>query len=196
MPSQVPSISTERLISAGVYDLDPNLPLLASQVEVLLSRSKSRVESDRRDNKPPPSYLDGTKVLYPLGGVLDERARTQGKTREQSREEAQQRVRQGGWSFAAFVGSGELNDTWPIAIVRGQPVDFFASLAMELGEDELSDVAEMTLEEFLQRRLEALRRDATTRKANELAEATHIPNGGKVPCESCGLPAHSGACRL
>lgn len=196
MPSQVPSISTERLISAGVYDLDPNLPLLASQVEVLLSRSKSRVESDRRDNKPPPSYLDGTKVLYPLGGVLDERARTQGKTREQCREEAQQRARQGGWSFAAFVGSGELNDTWPIAIVRGQPVDFFASLAMELGEDEISDVAEMTLEEFLQRRLEALRLAEANRSAAELAEATRMPDGANELCQSCGRPAHSGPCRF
>lgn len=196
MPSQVPSISTERLISAGVYDLDPNLPLLASQVEVLLSRSKSRVETDRRDNKPPPSYLDGTKVLYPLGGVLDERARIQGKTRQQSREEAQQRVRQGGWSFSAFVGSGVLNDTWPIAIVRGQPVDFFATLAMGLGEDDLSDVAEMTLEEFLQCRLEALRRAESNRVAAALAEATRMPNGGNVPCQSCGRLAHSGPCRF
>ena len=196
MPPQVPSISTERLISAGVYDLDPNLPLLASQVEVLLSRSKSRVESDRRDNKPPPSYLDGTKVLYPLSGVLDERARLQGRTPEQAREEARQRVRKGGATFAAFVGSGSLNDTWLIATVGGMPVDFLATLEMELEENELADVTEMTLEEFLQCRLDGLRRDATIRKAEELAVATQMPNGCLIPCESCGRPAHSGACRF
>lgn len=153
MPLQVPSISDEQLASAGVYDLDPNLPLLSKQVEWMLARSKSRLEGDRRDKKPPPYYLDSSKVLYPLSGVLAERARMQGKSPDQVREEARQQVRQGGWTFAAFLASGNLDDTWPIAEVRGCPIDFFETLAMELDDDDLGDINDMSLGEFLSARL-------------------------------------------
>ncbi len=153
MPQQVPSVSDELLASAGVYELDPNLPLLSKQVEWMLARSKSRLEGDRRDKKPPPYYLDGTKVLYPLGGVLAERARMQGQTPEQVREQARQQVRQGGWSFAVFLATGRLEDTWPIALVRGCPTDFFQTLEMELTDDEIGEIAEMSLGEYLFARL-------------------------------------------
>ncbi len=153
MPKQVPSVSNEQLASAGVYDLDPNTPLLSKQVEWMLARSKSRLESDRRDTKPPPYYLDGTKVLYPLGGVLAERARMQGRSPEQAREQARQQVRQGGWTFAAFLATARLEETWPISLVRGCPVDFLQSLSMSLEEDDLGEVAEMSLGDFLAARL-------------------------------------------
>ena len=159
MPRQVPSVSDELLASSGVYDLDPNLPLLARQVEWMLARSKSRLESDRRDRKPPRFYLDGTKVLYPLGGVLVERARIQGKTPEQVREEARQRVRQGGCSFAAFLTTARLEETWPIALVRGCPMDFFQTLGMDLAEDDLGEITEMSLGDFLAARLSYAQRE-------------------------------------
>ena len=159
MPQQVPSAFDEQLASAGVYDLDPNLPLVAKQVEKMLARSKSRLESDRRDRKPPPFYLDRTKVLYPLGGVLAERARMQGKSPEQVREEARQQVRQGGWTFAAFLARGKLEETWPIVQVRGCPTDFFETLGMELNDDDYGGVIDMSLSEFLSARLSFAERE-------------------------------------
>lgn len=160
MPRQAPSAFEEQLASAGVYDLDPNLPLVAKQVEKMLARSKSRLESDRRDRKPPPFYLDRTKVLYPLGGVLAERARMQGKSPDKVREEARQHVRQGGWTFATFLASGTLDDTWPIARVRGCPTDFFETLAMDLDDDDLGDITDMSLGEFLSARLSFAEQEA------------------------------------
>lgn len=161
MPRQVPSVTDEQLASSGVYDLDPNLPLLSKQVEWMLARSKSRLEGDRRDKKPPPYYLDGTKVLYPLGGVLAERARIQGKTPEQVREQARQQVRQGGWSFAAFLATGRLEDTWLIALVRGCPMDFFQTIGMALADDELGDISDMSLAGFLAARLSYAEQEVT-----------------------------------
>lgn len=161
MPQQVPSVNDEQLASAGVYDLDPNLPLLSKQAEWMLARSKSRLEGDRRDKKPPPYYLDGTKVLYPLGGVLAERARIQGKTPEQVREQARQQVRQGGWSFAAFLTTGRLENTWPIALVRGCPTDFLETLRMELNDDDLGDITDMSLGDFLAARLSFAQQEAS-----------------------------------
>ena len=161
MPQQVPSVANELLASAGVYDLDPNLPLLSRQVEWMLARSKSRLESDRRDRKPPPYYLDGTKVLYPLGGVLAERARMQGITPDQAREQARQRVRQGGWSFAAFLATGRLDDTWPIASVRGCPMDFLQTIGMALADDELGEIREVSLGDYLAERLSFAEQEIT-----------------------------------
>ena len=153
MPPQVKAVPDERLVSVGVYELDPELPLVASQVGILLGRSKSRVEGDRRDNKPPPSYLDGRKVLYRLGDVLAERARIQGITPAQARESARQRVRHGARNFSGFLGTARLEDTWPIATVRGCPMDFFETLGMSLEEDELGEIADMSLGQFLAARL-------------------------------------------
>ena len=70
-------VPDELLLHAGVHELDPDLPLLASQAGMLLGRSKTRMDADRRDGKPPCAYKDRSKVLYRLGDVLEERARTQ-----------------------------------------------------------------------------------------------------------------------
>lgn len=88
MPVLVKAIADEYLHGAGVYLLDPATPLIASQAAAMLGRSKTRMDGDRRDGKPPKHYLDGRKVLYPLGEVLAERARMQGITPEQARETA------------------------------------------------------------------------------------------------------------
>ena len=89
-------ITDELLRSAGVYDLDPNIGILASQAGMLLNRGKTRMDSDRREGRSPPSYRDGsTKVLYRLGEVLKARSESQGKTVEQARAEAQADKR--GW---------------------------------------------------------------------------------------------------
>jgi hypothetical protein len=88
MPVLVKAIADEYLHGAGVYLLDPAIPLIASQAAAMLGRSKTRMDGDRRDGKPPKHYLDGRKVLYPLGEVLAERARMQGITPEQARETA------------------------------------------------------------------------------------------------------------
>jgi hypothetical protein len=87
MPRQRKSVPDVFLLQESVQELDPDLPLLASQAGMLLGRSKTRMDSDRRDGKPPPAYKDGSKVLYRLGDVLAERTRL----RERSLEAVAQR---------------------------------------------------------------------------------------------------------
>lgn len=66
MPKLRKYVSDEVLLSRRVHDLDPDIPLVASQVGILLARSRTRMDSDRRDGKPPASYKDRGKVLYRL----------------------------------------------------------------------------------------------------------------------------------
>lgn len=196
MPVLVKAIADEKLIGAGVYDLDPNIPLLASQAGALLGRSKTRMDGDRRDGKPPTSYLDGRKVLYPLGAVLAERSRQQGITPEQARAAASDRVRKGGWTFAGFMAQSDQDATWPFAMVRGCPVDYFTSIGMDLGDEDLDDIEELTQEQFLRQRLLQLERERTQAQTTELQANTAMPKPNRVQCRRCGQPAHAGDCRL
>lgn len=138
MPKQIRAISDDMLRSNGVYDLDPATPLVAAQCGLLLSRSKTRLDSDRRDGKPPPFYKDGSKVLYRLGDVLALRQELQDDmVTDHQRGKAPK-------TFSAFMAFGASNDMWPCALVNGRPIDFFASLGM------MPDSAEwMTLGEIL-----------------------------------------------
>lgn len=174
MPKLTPTIKDELLIGSGVYDLDPGLPILASQAGLILGRNKTQMDSDRRDNKPPIAYLEGSKVVYPLGRVLEERARKQGQTIQQARDAARQAIRQGAYTFQGFISNGSLEDTWPIAMVNLQPMDFLATLGMDLDEDNI-EVQEMTLEEFLVERLRLARLAKSTDDATKIGSASeHI----------------------
>jgi hypothetical protein len=145
-------IPDEQLLSAGVYALDPMKGILASQAALILGRSKTRMDSDRRDSKPPLPYKDGSKVLYPLGAVLSERARLQGKTLEEAAKEAADAIR--GWpTFTGFLSKGATMATWPIASVGGYPVDFFATLEMDPQDEDFGDIEDLTAAEFKARRL-------------------------------------------
>lgn len=168
-------IPDELLRGAGVYSLDPGIGILASQAAALLNRSKTRMDSDRRDSKPPPYYKDGSKVLYPLGGILALRAQIQGKSPEQAAREAADERR--GWpSFAEFA-AGTGVEAWPIAKVNDYPVDFLSTLDMDLEDDDLTDIEDLTRDEFAQQRIAFYREHpsgwgvAPTKKGQEWAGA-------------------------
>lgn len=145
-------VADELLLSAGVWAMDPTIGILASQAGMLLNRSKTRMDSDRRDSKPPPAYKDRSKVLYRLGDVLTARARDQGKTLEQAARDAADAKR--GWpSFSDFVDEKDQAATWPISTVQGFPVNFFDTLAMDLEEEDLGEAQDLTAQEFIDRRV-------------------------------------------
>lgn len=156
MPRLTRSIPDELLLGAGVQTLDPNLPLIAAQAGMLLGRSKTRMDDDRRDNKPPKAYKDGSKILYRLGDVLAQRALDQGKTLAQAaKEKADHRL---GWpTFAGFMATAGRDETWPFATVNGMPMDLFQTFGMPLSDDEFWAVEYLTLVEFVERRLSAMK---------------------------------------
>lgn len=140
------TVPDELLFGAGVYDLDPNLPILACQAAALLGRSKTRMDSDRRDNKPPPFYKEGAKVLYPLGGVLAVRHGSAGLPSQ---------PKLAAPTFQSFVAGGVASEaTWPMLRVDGFPVDLMASLTLRLHPDRVDPegVEDMTLAQILEER--------------------------------------------
>lgn len=94
-------VSDQMLHGAGVYDLDPNLPLLPCQVAALLGTA-SRPSSQR------------------LGDVLAARHGHAGAP-----EQPKGRLP----TFQAFA-AGEAPGTWPMLRVDGFPVDLFTSLTL------------------------------------------------------------------
>ena len=95
MPTQRKIVPDELLLLASVKQLDPDTPLLAAKAGMLLGRSKTRMDSDRREGRPPASYKDRRKVLYRLADVLAERARMQKKTKREVDLEREEEAR--GW---------------------------------------------------------------------------------------------------
>jgi hypothetical protein len=173
MPKLKRTVSDEMLLGAGVHELDPDLGIIAKQVELLLNRSKTRVDGDRRDGKPPPPYKDGGKILYRLGGVLEERARVQGMTLAQAARARADAIR--GWeapTFAGFLATAGLRDPWPIATVHGCPVNALTSLGQPV-----ADIRWLTLGEYLQGRLDA----ALARDRREQLAALEAAVGQGVP---------------
>lgn len=154
MPRLTRSVPDELLLGAGVHTLDPDLPLIAAQAGLLLGRSKTRMDDDRRDNKPPKAYKDGGKVLYRLGDVLAARAHDQGKTLAQVAKERQDQ-RLGFPTFAWFMATAAETETWPITVVNGVPTDALHTIGMTLVDDDLTAVEDLTLVEFIERRLAA-----------------------------------------
>ena len=95
MPRLRKTVSDDLLLKATVHDLDPDLPLLASQAGMLLSRSKTRMDSDRREGRGSRAYKDEGKIFYRLGDVLAERTRIYNATLQQVAPDRERRKR--GW---------------------------------------------------------------------------------------------------
>jgi hypothetical protein len=154
MPRLTRSVPDEMLLGAGVHMLDPDLPLIAAQAGMLLGRSKTRMDDDRRDSKPPKAYKDGRKILYRLGDVLSQRAIDQGKTLTQvAKERAEHRLVFP--TFAGFMASASQEETWPVATVDGVPMDFFQTIGLVMVDEQFGMIEDLMLVEFLERRLAA-----------------------------------------
>lgn len=139
MPKLRRTISDDMLQGSGVYDIDPSTPIISTQAGLLLGRSKTRLDSDRRDGKPPPYYKDGTKVLYRLGDVLSVRRALQDQAITTHQRGLPPR------NFAGFMSSARLKDEWPM-VLGERPLDFFSSLGTATGN---AQVKWLTLDEIL-----------------------------------------------
>jgi hypothetical protein len=121
-------IPDDLLMGAGVYDLDPGLPILACQAAALLGQRPAHAES-------APGLT--------LGSVLKRRGKPA---------PAAKRVQR---TFQAFVAEGpQGTGTWPMLRVDGFPIDLFASLSLGLHPDRVDPegVEDMTLGQILEER--------------------------------------------
>lgn len=139
MPKLKRTISDDMLQGSGVYDIDPSTPIISAQAGLLLGRSKTRMDSDRRDGKPPPYYKDGTKVLYRLGDVLSVRKALQDQAITAHQRGLPPR------NFAGFMNSARLKDEWPM-VLGERPLDFFSAIGTDTGN---AHIKWLTLEAIL-----------------------------------------------
>lgn len=145
MPRQSRTISDDILLArlGDRQTLSDELWLIAPQVGMLIGRSTSQLNDDRKVGNPPPAmYPFGEKggVRYRLGTIRDLMFNTKEFANTRQARVELERSTTAGLRFASFhdwIDGAKPNDEWPFLIPEdGPPVDFWKSL--EMG-DRLSD---------------------------------------------------------
>lgn len=145
MPKQSRTISDDILLArfGDRQALSDELWLIAPQVGMLIGRSTSQLNDDRKVGNPPPAmYPFGEKggVRYRLGTVRDLMFNTKEFANTRQARAELERLATAGLGFATFhdwIDAAKPDDEWPFLIPEiGPPVDFWKSLKMG---DKLSD---------------------------------------------------------
>lgn len=181
MPKQVLSIPNEVLLAklGDRQALSDHLLIVAAQLGVILSRSVSEIEEDRKAGRPPPFVPLGPKsIRYRLGTVrdyLDSLPECNNTT------EARLAAKNGLLGFATFadwLDDATPSDEWPFLLrKKGGPVDFWKSLSMGDSLDGDEECAWLSLGEYLARR----RDGAMAAEADSLGDAMETPDGPITP---------------
>ena len=145
MPRQSRTISDD-ILFAKLGDrntLSDEIWLIAPQVGMLIGRSTSQLNDDRKVGNPPPAmYPFGDKggVRYRLGSVRDLMFNTKEFANTRQARVELERLATAGARFASFhdwIDRAKPGDEWPFLLPEnGPPVDFWKSLDMG---DRLSD---------------------------------------------------------
>ena len=139
MPKQSRTISDD-ILFAKLGDrqaLSDEIWLIAPQVGMLIGRSTSQLNDDRKVGNPPPTmYPFGEKggVRYRLGSVRDLMFNTKEFANTRQARLELERLATAGLRFASFhdwLDGATANDEWPFLIPEnGHPIDFWKSLEM------------------------------------------------------------------
>lgn len=145
MPKQSRTISDD-ILFAKLGDrntLSDELWLIAPQVGMLIGRSTSQLNDDRKVGNPPPAmYPFGEKggVRYRLGSVRDLMFNTKEYANTRQARFELERLATAGARFTSFhdwIDRAKPSDEWPFLLPEnGPPIDFWKSLDMG---DRLSD---------------------------------------------------------
>ena len=139
MPKQSRTISDD-ILFAKLGDrqaLSDEIWLIAPQVGMLIGRSTSQLNDDRKVGNPPPAmYPFGEKggVRYRLGSVRDLMFNTKEFANTRQARLELERLTTAGLRFSSFhdwLDGAKTNDEWPFLIPEnGHPIDFWKSLEM------------------------------------------------------------------
>jgi hypothetical protein len=198
-------ISDALLMSNGIWDLDPHLPLSARQVALITDLSVDQLKERRRTRPPkPPLTLqreedDGAlrAVWYPLGEVL---AYKQSRLTRVLPPPARPHTTIN--TFGTFLRFGLPSDQWVFAhTVENQPIDFFASLRLGNLIDPDGECGWLTMDEYLSEMSEWTARQRSNVQTRGMS--VNVPEEKQKrkewpPCPKCGrpkTPEHRG-CRI
>ena len=137
---------------------------------MIMGISKSQLEALRKDEEPAQGEKQGPAWIRQGGSVLYrvEAVRTLLRSQQEFKSLNEERAAKskisstknlGGSnlieSFNAFLNNGALNDSWDFTIIKGRPVDFIASLSLQIEDEDGVECKTLTLEEYLNMRLKA-----------------------------------------
>lgn len=139
MPKQSRTISDDILLAklGDRQALSDEIWLIAPQVGMLIGRSTSQLNDDRKVGHPPPAmYPFGEKggVRYRLGSVRDLMFNTKEFANTRQARLELERLATAGLRFTSFhdwLDGATASDEWPFLIPEnGHPIDFWKSLEM------------------------------------------------------------------
>ena len=165
MPKQSRTIPDDLLL-ARLGDreaLSDELWLIAPQVGMLIGRSVSQLNDDRKVGNPPPAmYPFGEKggVRYRLGTVRDLMfgAKEYSNTR-QAKADMERQKSLGFATFTDWIDGAKQTDEWPFLIPQeGPPLDFWKSLGMGEKLSENDECKMLNLLDYLKLRSESARK--------------------------------------
>ena len=200
MPRKVEKISDELLLSNGVYDKDPLLPLSARQVALMTDLSVDQLKERRRTRPPKPPLAfnrgddaDKTRAIwYPLGEVLDYRHQRLARPLPATV------IRPAIATFTELMARGTSDDEWPFAqTTAGMPVDFFLSLTMGEQIDSEGEVGWQSMQAYLVDLGEWSARQRAGAEKRKLDKGLEQPRTATARCSKCGRPlADNHRCRF
>jgi hypothetical protein len=221
MPAQTLSVSDE-ILDTAPRSVDPDKLITEKQAAKLLGCSPESMKSRRRsqsdelraaakaEGRPVPAERDllpwsqkakRHAIHYRLGDILDERKKHVHVSTDARDVAAAQRAagnQIGMMGFADFLANATINDRWLFTSFNGLPIDFIHSLEIAEQQDwnEEEVIEELTLGQYLERRLKAAKVACEQKSIDKLDSVVARPIGVAAACPRCGKPAHGGACRL
>jgi hypothetical protein len=221
MPAQTLSV-TDEILNTAPKKADPDSLITEKQASKLLrcspdslkSRRRSQSEELRRSAKAEgksvpaehdllPWYQKAKRhaISYRLGDILAERKKHEHVSSDARDEAAEKRAagnQSGMMGFAEFMANATINDRWLFTSVNGLPFDFIHSLEIAEQQDWNDEevIEELTLGEYLERRLRAAKVACEQKSIDKLDSVVARPIGVAEACPRCGKAAHGGACRL
>ena len=159
MPKITPLIPTEVLLKE-LDSLAGSILIIPEQVAKLTATSKRQLKDDRENGAPPPYVKKGGSYMYRIEDVRNYLKSL--PVYQSTSEEYRAKLKENGssylgvhLSFGDFLNHGTLNDSWSFTIIKGKPIDFIASLALEIEDEEGVECKDLTMEEYLNLRLKS-----------------------------------------
>lgn len=170
MPKIKPLIPSDYLLE-NLNRLSGDIQIIPEQAGMILGISTSQLETNRKDGEPPPFVKQGGSYRYRIEDVRNCLASNPIFDSVWAVDQYERQQVEKGFNFGSFdrfLNQGGWNDRWAFTVVKGKPIEFFASLIMSI--DEESAVCRfLTLGDYLQQRRDWELQEIARKEAEAIA---------------------------
>jgi len=186
MPKISPVIPNEILLKE-LDSLDGSILIIPEQCGMLIGSSKRQLKDDRKNGSPPPYVKKGGSNMYRIEDVRNYLKSL--AVYQSTSEEFKAKLKERGsnslgvhLSFADFLNNGSIGDSWTFTLIHGKPIDFIASLSLQIEDEEGVACRNLTLDEYLDMRLRSANIERSDAEGLKLAGTIgDYPIGKKPP---------------